>query len=85
MKSFKAKGKRLTTFEVDTINELEPIRFKPENEPEDEPDSGEEPTGNGADLPESPDDTPKNVEEDEKEVFDRQKYIEDITGQMSLF
>ena len=85
VKSFKAKGKRLTTFEVDTINELEPIRFKPENEPEDEPDSGEEPTGNGADLPESPDDTPKNVEEDEKEVFDRQKYIEDITGQMSLF
>jgi topoisomerase IV subunit A len=28
VKSFKAKGKRLTTFEVETINELEPIRFK---------------------------------------------------------
>ncbi|NDP19480.1 MAG: DNA gyrase/topoisomerase IV subunit A [Paludibacter sp.] len=28
VKSFKAKGKRLTTFEVETINELEPLRFK---------------------------------------------------------
>jgi topoisomerase-4 subunit A len=27
VKSYKAKGKRLTTFEVETINELEPIRF----------------------------------------------------------
>ncbi len=29
VKSYKAKGKRLTTFEVETINELEPIRFAP--------------------------------------------------------
>jgi topoisomerase-4 subunit A len=28
VKSFKAKGKRLTTFEVSVINELEPLRFK---------------------------------------------------------
>ena len=28
VKSFKAKGKRLTTYEVETINELEPLRFK---------------------------------------------------------
>jgi topoisomerase-4 subunit A len=27
VKSYKAKGKRLSTFEVETINELEPIRF----------------------------------------------------------
>ena len=27
IKSYKAKGKRLSTFEVETINELEPIRF----------------------------------------------------------
>jgi len=32
VKSFKAKGKRLTTFEVETINELEPIRFKEKTE-----------------------------------------------------
>ncbi|MDD5184595.1 MAG: DNA gyrase/topoisomerase IV subunit A [Paludibacter sp.] len=29
VKSYKAKGKRLTTFEVETINELEPVRFAP--------------------------------------------------------
>jgi topoisomerase-4 subunit A len=29
VKSYKAKGKRLTTFEVETISELEPLRFKP--------------------------------------------------------
>nr|MBP6635771.1 DNA gyrase/topoisomerase IV subunit A [Paludibacter sp.] len=33
VKSFKAKGKRLTTFDVEAINELEPVRFK-EKEPE---------------------------------------------------
>jgi len=34
MKSYKAKGKRLTTFEVETINELEPLRFAPKKEDE---------------------------------------------------
>jgi topoisomerase-4 subunit A len=28
VKGFKARGKRLTTYEVETINELEPLRFK---------------------------------------------------------
>ena len=32
VKSYKAKGKRLTTFEVGTINEIEPLRFKPAEE-----------------------------------------------------
>jgi len=32
VKSFKAKGKRLTTFEVESINELEPVRFAPAKE-----------------------------------------------------
>ena len=32
IKSFKAKGKRLTTFDVETINELEPVRFKEKTE-----------------------------------------------------
>ncbi len=39
VKSFRAKGKRLTTFEVETINELEPLRFKTE-----EKDNGSEET-----------------------------------------
>lgn len=42
VKSFKAKGKRLTTFEVETINELEPVRFKTESKKrDDEEDNGD--------------------------------------------
>ncbi|MCD8042009.1 MAG: DNA gyrase/topoisomerase IV subunit A [Tannerellaceae bacterium] len=33
VKGFKAKGKRITTYQIETINELEPTRF-PEEEPE---------------------------------------------------
>ena len=36
-KSFKARGKRLTTFEIDEIIELEPTKFPPEPEPVEEP------------------------------------------------
>jgi len=32
VKSYKAKGKRLSTFEVETINEMEPVRFAPVKE-----------------------------------------------------
>ena len=45
VKGFKAKGKRITTYTVDTINELEPTRFpEPEltnnrNNPEEEPEN----------------------------------------------
>ncbi len=56
VKSFKAKGKRLTTFEVETINELEPIRFKEKaEEPGDEggSDDGTEPAGDGMIVPET--------------------------------
>lgn len=30
VRTFKAKGKRISTFEIQTINELEPVRFPPE-------------------------------------------------------
>ena len=50
VKGFKAKGKRITTYAVETINELEPTRFPepsqeqqevPEEDPENlDPDSG---------------------------------------------
>ena len=37
VKSFKARGKRLTTYEIDEIIELDPTRFPPEPEPVEEP------------------------------------------------
>ncbi len=45
VKSYKAKGKRLTTFEVETINELEPVRFAPVKADSDE--NGGDENGNG--------------------------------------
>lgn len=43
VKGFKAKGKRITTYAVETINELEPTRFPeppaPSEEPEEEPEN----------------------------------------------
>ena len=36
IKSYKAKGKRITTFTVESINELEPLRFPEEDEPSEE-------------------------------------------------
>lgn len=35
VKGFKAKGKRISTFEVETVNELEPTRFAPVEQPGD--------------------------------------------------
>ncbi|MDR3261488.1 MAG: DNA gyrase/topoisomerase IV subunit A [Tannerella sp.] len=43
VKSFKAKGKRVTTYEIATVNELEPLRLLlPENVDANEPESTEE-------------------------------------------
>jgi len=47
VKSYKAKGKRLTTYEISTVNELEPVRFptqeqQPEDPVEIDPNSEEE-------------------------------------------
>ncbi|MBP6611462.1 MAG: DNA gyrase/topoisomerase IV subunit A, partial [Paludibacter sp.] len=74
VKSYKAKGKRLTTLEIKDIVELEPIRF-PEIT-EDEPELS-------AENEEIEEDT--SVVTEEIEPIDRKKIIEDITGQMSLF
>jgi len=69
IKGFKAKGKRITTFEVKTINELEPTRF-PEAESEQDQPSVAEDEGEDDEDP----DTPSNTD-----------IIDEITGQMKLF
>ena len=71
VKGFKAKGKRLTTWQVEKIEELEPTRFpEPEEEAEDDTDEAEET------------DNDTNNEEDHKT---QQQVIDEITGQLSLF
>ncbi|MBQ8521769.1 MAG: DNA gyrase/topoisomerase IV subunit A, partial [Bacteroides sp.] len=47
IKSYKAKGKRITTFTVDSITELEPTRFPEEEETEEQPE--EEPVNEDPD------------------------------------
>jgi len=67
IKSYKAKGKRLTTFEVETINELEPLRFAPVKE--EQPD-GNDGGGNGEeiDTEEANEDTEATADESLTEV-----------------
>jgi topoisomerase-4 subunit A len=69
VKGFKAKGKRLTTYEVESIVELEPVRF-PE---EPEVDENEE-----ADTEETEDVDPDAGKSE-------QQVIDEMTGQLSLF
>jgi topoisomerase-4 subunit A len=70
LKSYKAKGKRITTFQVERIEELEPTRF-PEPLAPDE----------GSD--EEPDEEP--VIEDPDQGKSQSDLIDEMTGQMKLF
>ena len=72
VKGFKAKGKRLTTFNVDHVDELEPVRF-PEEPEKDDDDSAE---GNG-------DNAPENLDPDAGKS--QRQVIDEITGQLELF
>lgn len=69
VKGFKAKGKRISTFTVEAINELEPIRF-PEETPDDE---------------ENEDDKEEPIIEDPDHGKSESDLIDEITGQMKLF
>jgi topoisomerase-4 subunit A len=93
VKSFKAKGKRLTTFEVETINELEPVRFAPPKEENDEvPNEDETPaltelvekaiSAKKQKLEEVGDEEGNEIPED---VIDQRRILDDLTGQMTLF
>ena len=77
VKGFKAKGKRISTFKIAKITELEPLRFP---EPEEvEEDTEEE---------ETPDAQPKTEEEnnlDPDAGKSKQQVIDEINGQLNLF
>lgn len=73
IKGFKAKGKRLTTFAVEKIEELEPTRFpEPKEEPDDEDNDSEVEEDNEDDL--DPDAGKSTTQ-----------IIDEITGQLNLF
>ena len=78
VKGFKAKGKRITTWEVDKIEELEPTRF-PEP-PADERDNDPEEEGEGQ---EDADANKENLDPDAGKS--QQQVIDEISGQLNLF
>lgn len=69
VKGFKAKGKRLSTYQIESIEELEPVRF-----PE-EPDN--------QDNSEDPDDSEEDVDPDAGKS--EQQVRDELTGQLRLF
>ena len=69
VKGFKAKGKRLSTYQIESIEELEPVRF-----PE-EPDNPDNPE----DSDDSEDDIDPDAGKSEQQVRD------ELTGQLRLF
>ena len=72
VKSFKARGKRVTTNNVEKVEELEPTRF-----PEPEPEQPEE-------LPEEAD----AEEDNSDDLYDgksQQDVADEMTGQLHLF
>ena len=82
VKSFKAKGKRLSTWTVETVEELEPTRF-PEPETadaeEDKPTSEEERSTSEREIPTEED---NNLDPDRDKT--EQQVIDEMTGQLSL-
>ena len=72
-KSFKAKGKRLTTWKIESIEELEPTRFpEPPSEDNDEEPDGSDSENEGENL-------------DPDAGKSEQQVIEELTGQTNLF
>lgn len=93
VKGFKAKGKRISTWEVEKVTELEPLRQpeEPQNEPSDTAEQPEE----GAEK--QSEDNVKGLAADAKEPVaeqenldpdagkSRQQVVDEITGQLNLF
>lgn len=76
-KSFKAKGKRLTTFKLESIEELEPTRF-PEPSPADDDSSNDDPNASS-----SSEVSEENLDPDAGKS--EQQVIDELTGQTNLF
>lgn len=78
VKGFKAKGKRITTWEVDKIEELEPTRF-----PEPPADARDNDPDEEGESQENADATEENLDPDAGKS--QQQVIDEISGQLNLF
>ena len=76
VKGFKAHGKRLTTYELESIEELEPLRQPEEAAEEQEEELGE---NGGADI------APQSEDLDPDAGKSQQQIIDEMTGQLRLF
>ena len=94
VKGFKAKGKRISTYQIESIVELEPVRFPEEPEEPEEPETMET-----TEEPNLDPDTDKVTIEQEQSEYNRsakheqartksksqQQIIDEMTGQLRLF
>ena len=85
VKGFKAKGKRLTTYQIESITELEPIRFPEEPEDlADNPDAADEQEGADAADEQNSGDAEAQPALGEASEHDHRHEVDEI-GQISLF
>ena len=85
VKGFKAKGKRISTWQIESIVELEPVRFPEEPEAQDTPDTPEiqEEPDNNPDADKV--DNPVVPEPTQTKIKSQQQIIDEMTGQLRLF
>ena len=89
VKGYKARGKRLTTFQLDKLEELEPLAEETSEAPEDiegndvPAENDEAAADNGASATASPRDAAENLDPDAGKS--QQQIIDEITGQLNLF
>jgi topoisomerase-4 subunit A len=79
VKGYKAKGKRLTTYQIESIVELEPIRF-PEPEPEPEQETEPEP-----ETPENSENSEYSENSENSENSEPSEAPQPLNEQPSLF
>lgn len=87
IKGYKAKGKRLTTFQLEKVEELEPVAAETEDQDDSSADEAQEQANASAET--EPDD--KKDSQGQTENLDpdagksQQQIIDEITGQLNLF
>ncbi len=84
VKGFKAKGKRLTTYALDQVTELEPTRF-PEPDEDDNPDDGEEGDDDEVDDVDGNDTETDDENNNDPDDKSDDEIRDELTGQLRLF